>query len=386
MIAKINGIKLIGSCVVLGEKCVEIESELEAIFKGDINRLERVKRACGLKTRFLSDDNCFFSDLAKSAANNLFLGICKKILNQDSIKNESFAQNYEDKIKTLKESIKLCICVGQGMDFLTPASACFLAGELGLKNDCAAFDINQACAGFTYGLYSAASALSFSEKGTKALLFCGDVFSKLCSKNDPSLRPLIGDGVAAILLEKCEDSIESNNEIIFELGSNGSKFYELIAPGIRNDREALAKKFPQATIFQSDRYFDGAFMNGGAIFDFALQTAPTSLNAALQAAQTKQQELDFIFLHQANDFLIENIRRKLELPKEKVPNGICGKFGNLSAASIPACICETLTQTTNKNPLKVAFCGFGAGLSWGSAILQISNDFYCEKIKIYNSS
>ena len=110
------------------------------------------------------------------------------------------------------------------------------------------------------------------------------------------------------------------------------------------------------------------FMDGMNVFSFGILKAPESINLLLSRFNIPLQEIDHFVFHQANMFLNEKIRKKLNIEADKVLYSL-KDFGNTSSASIP------LTLTVNKNavgsgPKKIVACGFGVGLSWGSVIFN----------------
>ncbi len=431
-----------GICTIVPPKTIDIDSELDSIYKGDKKALERIKKVIGLQTRHIAQKHITASDLGELAAKRLL-----------------------ESLQIPKESIDALIFVTQSPDYFCPASACYLHGKLGLSQSCLSFDINQACAGYLYGLYMAYS-LCDSGAANRVLLIVGDTLSKFVNPLDSNLAPMIGDGVSATFLERIDfaykNSIDSslmeshnansraystakngkntktshsqnrkdlntqgfvagfgNNEVLdsifagnaiesksfnnikenqafntkqiqkayFELGSDGSKFYQLIIP-------EGACRIPTKDIITDSKVWQTSemrslrdlYMDGAEIFNFAIMQYPKTFHTIMEYAQCDKTNIDYFFFHQANKYIVDNIARRLKLDTDKVPNTTTNKYGNLSGCSIPATICDTLAPLAHnglEQPLKVHLAGFGAGLTWGNAVLILDRGFQCQKVEIY---
>ena len=433
-----------GIYTIVPPKVIDIDSELDTIYKGDKKGLERIKKVIGLQTRHIAEKHITASDLGLQAATRLL-----------------------ESLEVERESIDALIFVTQSPDYFCPASACYLQGKLGLSQSCLSFDINQACAGYLYGLYVAHS-LCDSGGANRVLLIVGDTLSKFVNPLDSNLAPMMGDGVSATLLERssnsslghsvlsdksgsaspcslqrtlsashsqdshnpnfssqsleCRDSsdtesqadstkLDSNNSTnttaevslseqsaksikettqnkhYFELGSDGSKFHQLIIP-------QGACRIPTKEIITDSKVWETSesrslkdlYMDGAEIFSFAVSTYPKTFQGIIDYAQCDKEAIDYFFFHQANKYIVDNITRSLGLPKEKVPNTTTNKYGNLSGCSIPATICDTLAGLASnglETPLRVHLAGFGAGLAWGNAVVTLDKGFKCQKVGIY---
>lgn len=328
-----------------------------------------------------------------------------------------------------RDSIDALVFVTQSPDYFCPASACYLHGQLGLSQTCLSFDINQACAGYLYGLYVAHS-LCDSGAANRVLLIVGDTLSKFVNPLDSNLAPMMGDGVSATLLERSDltynngvyssptqshkensktcfiadsKNIKPKNLIkwkihknfdaaqttkaYFELGSDGSKFYQLIIPE-GACRVPTQEIITDPKIWQTNetRGLKDLYMDGAEIFSFAVSTYPKTFQSLLDYAQCDKDTIDYFFFHQANKYIVDNIMRSLGLQKEKVPNTTTNRYGNLSGCSIPATICDTLAPFADNgldSALRVHLAGFRAGLAWGNALVTLDRGFRCQKVGIY---
>ena len=249
-----------------------------------------------------------------------------------------------------RDSFDGIILVTQSPDYDAPATSHILHLRLGLSKNCMAFDINLACSGFVYGVYIAASMIK-AKALERVLLCCGEaqVHSYLTPQDDPSLSMMLGDAGCAVIIEKGDDTIKGT------LNADGSGYRALITPGFRN---RVKTDFDH---LQYERVCNK--MDGPTIFEFAIKTEPMYINGFLDTFHETMDDFDYCVLHQANRFILEHIRRKLRLPKEKMPISI-ERYGNTSGVSIPLAIADLCPQL-KKNVNRFIVSGFGAGLSWG---------------------
>ena len=126
-------------------------------------------------------------------------------------------------------------------------------------------------------------------------------------------------------------------------------------------------------------HLNQTYMNGKAIFDFTLNVVPSHITQFLSDCSTNQDQLDYIFLHQANKQIVNAIAEKLEVPISKVPSTTFSRYGNLSSASIPAVICDQFGKDGDTGNKTILFCGFGVGLSWGSCLWK-PQQCYCSSV------
>lgn len=262
-----------------------------------------------------------------------------------------------------REEIGLLVFVSHTQDYKLPSTACILQARLGLSKEAMAFDVPLGCSGFVYGLGIVGSIVS---QGTikKALLLVGNTQSVYASPEDKSTALLFGDGGSAIALEfdpAQEDSIKLHYQ------TDGAGYEALIVPdgGCRhpfNEHSADMEEFDEG--IRRSRLHEK--MDGGAVFTFGLFSVPKSLNALLKQFEIDLESIDYLLLHQANKFMLDSIRKKLKLPEEKVPLNI-DRFGNTSGASIPLLMVTEMQEQLRNRKLKHLACGFGVGLSLGSA-------------------
>ena len=263
-----------------------------------------------------------------------------------------------------KSTIDALIFVSQTSDYHQPATAPILQHRLGLSKDTLSFDINLACSGYVYGL-SAAYAYACQPGINRVLLLVGETMSKIVSRRDKVNTPLFGDAGTATLVEKGE-----YGKSVFSLHSDGSGSEVMMIPdgGFRNPTslDSLAEETDANGDVRTRLQFR---MDGMAVFNFGMSEEPRDVKNLLAEAGLELSQLDLLIYHQANKFMTDFFTKWLKFDKAKTPYSI-RKFGNTSSASIPLTV---VTEVKEKYPERknVIFSGFGAGLSWGSVLLDL---------------
>ena len=263
------------------------------------------------------------------------------------------------------KTVGVLLFAGSYLDYWVPPTALVLHKRLGLSMDCIAYDFDLACSGIIYGLQLAASLLQCST-ASRALLLVGDSTSKTISIQDTS-RLLFGDGGAAILLEK----VEETTPMQFGLRSDGSRFKSIIVPagGFRNpDAPREAVKWADGNI-RSDY---NLYMNGMDVFSFTMTDVPALFKEFMEQYQISAQDCDALVMHQPNAFIIRHLAKKIKMPMEKVPLSL-DRYGNTSVASIPITLCDAYGGESGET-LRLMLAGFGVGLSWGIAALSLETN------------
>lgn len=264
--------------------------------------------------------------------------------------------------KYQKDSFDAIILVTQTPDYLFPATSHVLQYRLGLPKDCIAFDINLACSGFIYGVFIASSMIK-SGALNRVLLCCGDAQAHTfwMPQEDQSVAMMFGDAGTATIIERGDDVINTL------LKADGSGYQVLMCPGlhsarVRIDYDHVWNEYKRIC----------HMMDGPATFEFAIRREPESVKEFLESFGNTLDDYDYCVFHQANKFILEHTRKKLHLPKEKMPISI-DRYGNTVGASIPLTIadmCPQLTKDTNR----FLTSGFGAGLSWGVAGFSMTRE------------
>lgn len=263
--------------------------------------------------------------------------------------------------------VEALIFVTQTPDYRLPASACLLQKRLGASKGCAAFDVNQGCSGYVYGLWLA-HCLVEAGAAKKVLLLVGDTSSRLAGSQDRSTAMLFGDAGTASMVERDDSASPAH----FHLGTDGSGAPNLIVPA------GAYRLRPTPDRFEARLRADGnlradtdVYMNGAEIFAFTLREVPKMISQVLAQANWTKDMVDHFVMHQANQFMLKHLAKRMALPTEKVPLSIAD-LGNTSSASIPATMTHSLISIlSGTQSHKLLLAGFGVGYSWGAAALTL---------------
>lgn len=240
-------------------------------------------------------------------------------------------------------------------------SACAVQASIGATK-AAAFDLTAACSGFVMGL---ATASQFIRAGTyKTIVVIGaDALSRYIDWRDRSTCILFGDGSGAVVLRASEDGDAPCGLLGIDMHSDGNGMKHLNCPfaGTGNKPASdAASKYAE---------YSNLAMNGQEVFKFAVRAVPTVLGAALDKAGLTTEDIDWLVLHQANMRILSAAADRLGIPSERVIANL-SEYGNTSAASIPLALDEAVRRGDIKKGDVLGLAGFGAGLSWASAIVR----------------
>ncbi|QDW20863.1 ketoacyl-ACP synthase III [Flavobacterium sp. KBS0721] len=304
----------------------------------------------------------------------------RRIVTKEICTSDLCCEAAEKLIKDLnwqKEEIEIVVFVSQTADYILPVSAAILQDRLGLSTNCIAFDVPLGCSGYVYGISIIASMM----KATgikKGLLLAGDTSSKLLSKSDKSTIPLFGDGGSATAFELDEEA----DNLLFDLGTDGSGYKAIMVPdgGSRNriNQDSLKVVNIEEGI---SRNACNLVLDGMDVFGFGISQAPKTVNKLIEKFEIDKDAIDHFVFHQANLMMNKMIVKKLKLPVEKVPYSLKG-FGNTSSTTIPLTIVTELKESLANNNKDLIICGFGVGLSWGTAKIKLDNVVISDLIEI----
>jgi 3-oxoacyl-[acyl-carrier-protein] synthase III len=238
-------------------------------------------------------------------------------------------------------------------DMAFPATAALLADELG-SSDAAAYDLSAGCTGFMYALAQAYGMLA-GGLARRALVVGGDILSRILDWGDRSTLVLFGDGAGAVVLEQ----VDGGGFLGFELGADGGGGKELLLPG------------SGSRISENGNGY--LTMNGREVFRFATRVMVTSAEAVLEECGKTVDDIDVYVPHQANVRIIDHAARKLGIPEEKVVVNV-DRYGNTSSGSIPLALADAAADGRLKPGKLVLMTGMGAGLTWGSALIEWTHD------------
>lgn len=250
--------------------------------------VEKVASKVGVNKRHIAEANETAGDLAEKAALKLF-------------------QEYN----IPPTDIDFLMFCTQSSDYFLPSTACILQNRLGIPTSSGAFDYNLGCSGCIYGL-ALAKGLIMSGAAKNILLLTAETYNKYLHPTDKSNKSIFGDGAAACLIST--GGFAEIGEFVF--GTDGSGAENLIV------KTGAARIKEKTGFYETDdeghtRYDDYLYMNGGAIFNFTLDTVPTLMNDVLAKNNLNKESIDYYIFHQANKFMLNTIRKVCVLPKDK---------------------------------------------------------------------
>ncbi len=241
------------------------------------------------------------------------------------------------------EDIDLLILCTSTPDQIIPATSSVIQSELGLH--CAAFDLNAACAGFVYGLVTAAS---FIASGAHRVLVIGsETLSRIVDWTDRSTAVLFGDGAGAVVVEE----VPGDSSLLgWDVGVDGT-----LQPILYADLGGYLQ------------------MVGKEVFRRAVRATVESSLAAMERAKVTADDIALFVPHQANSRIIEAACSRLEIPLERAAI-MLDRTGNTSSASIPLALVEAVEAGRVADGDLILMSGFGAGMTWASAVWRWSAD------------
>jgi 3-oxoacyl-[acyl-carrier-protein] synthase-3 len=290
---------------------------------------EWIQERTGIKRRHIAADDESTSDLALAAANQAL-----------------------DMAGLTAEDIDLIIIATTTPDKVFPGTACIVQRRLGIGG-CAAFDIQAACSGFVYGLDLADRHIRTG--GAKnALVIGAETLSRLTNWEDRTTAVLFGDGAGAVVLQETDEPgiisthihADGQYEDLLQVPQGVSNGYDITRAG-----EAFIQ------------------MNGNAVFRRAVATLDSIARETLDKNNIDKHDLDWFVPHQANMRIISAAAKKLDMPMERVIVTV-DEHANTSAASIPLALDVAVRDGRIKRGELLLFEAFGAGFTWGSALLR----------------
>ena len=240
-------------------------------------------------------------------------------------------------------------------------SAPRLQGSLGASN-AAAFDLTAACSGFLFAVVTAAQYLRTGAM-RRILVVGADQLSRWVDWDDRRSCVLFGDAAGALVLEASDDGQDDLEG--FLLRSDGSRGGVLQLPQREEHQPLIADATHQRGGFHTIQ------MNGQEVYKFAVREVPAILQSLLSNTGTQPEQLDWLLLHQANQRILDAVADRFKIPHGKVLSNLSA-YGNTSAATIPLMLDEAVRDGRIQPGHRLASSGFGAGLSWGAALLRWS--------------
>ena len=312
-----------------------------------VKERERLVRNIGILNRRIVRDWECFSDLA--------------LISSEQIISE---------LNWKKDEIDAFIVITQSPDYLLPSTAIILQDKLGLSKKTIAFDINLGCSGYAFGIHVLGSMIATGSI-KKALLVIGDKSASIKS-------PLFSDAASTTALEFDSQA----KPIYFDLNSDGSGFKAIYKPvGGHREPYGTQHSVPLRNDSGLLTWPDELILDGPGIMNFSIQLIPPAVIDLLSFSGVNKEEIDYFIFHQANKMINETIRKKLDLPAEKVPSSLLN-YGNTSGASIPLTMTTQVGLELEKKSHKILCYGFGVGLSWGGLIMDISDAKFPSAIEL----
>ena len=360
---KLNSVHIDAVFTSVPEKNIHIQDEIQ-YYGNSEKRVDRTRKMIGTDRRCIAWPGITAADLCFDAATRL-IADCK----------------------IDKSTIDALIFVTQTPDYDLPASACILQNALGLSTSCAAFDVNQGCSGYVYGLWLAAGLIA-SGACARVLLLAGEAADYYRNPDNRIIAPIFGDGGSATLLSRHEGV----SPMSFLLGTDGSGHGAIIRPAGRA-RLPYSRIAQENACFFEDIYSENGtpwrlnevYMDGAKVFEFTINSIPKHIKEFMQQAEVTPESIDWLLLHQANKQIVDVIGEKAGFPMDKVPSRTFSRYGNLSSASIPAAICDLFSEQSMSGRESILLCGYGVGLSWASCLFE-AKDIICSPVHTYSVS
>jgi 3-oxoacyl-[acyl-carrier-protein] synthase-3 len=297
----------------------------------------------GVTSRYVVDGIVTASDLAVDAANKMF--------------NEN---------KINRDEIDFLIFCSTEFDHYTPTTAAILQSRLQLQNSTGAIDIVSSCTGFSHSL-SIAKGMIEGNGFKNVLLLCVSTLTKTFHKKDANSHFLFGDAATAILVSSREEY--GIGEFVF--GTDGGRHEYIIVrdgggrtPINNNSFDEEENEYGNVTCRAN------FYMNGTGVFLFGIKTVPKLVQDILIKNNTLFDNIDFFIFHQANEFLLKTLQKKMGIPNEKFVLSM-KETGNTVAATIPIALNSLNKNNKVKKGDKVLIAAFGTGLTWGGTIITI---------------
>lgn len=300
---------------------------------------ERIQDKVGIRKRHVADDSDTALDLAFRASEQI--------------------------VSKTSGGIDFIILCTQSPDYYLPTTACLLQEKLGLPDTVGSLDINLGCSGYIYGL-ALAKGLLATGISRNLLFVTSETYTKHIYIKDIANRAIFGDAAAATLISKHD--IDKIGE--FTLGSDGRGRDNLI---VRNGglKNPFLLNAPEIEYGSGNFYTsNNLYMNGPEIYNFTIDKVPPLVLKNLEVNELSLNDIDYFIFHQANQFMLDYLRRKIGIPQDKFCIDLAD-YGNTVSCTIPIALQNALKNGVIKQGYKVMLVGFGVGYSWGAVIVEI---------------
>ena len=255
------------------------------------------------------------------------------------------------------EELDLIIVATLTPDYLMPSVAVLVQQALGAKR-AGAFDLSATCSGFLYGL-SIADKFVREDPKRKILVIGSEVLSHKTNWEDRTTCVLFGDGAGAVVVTGSLDG--KRGVLSTHLHADGSLWHLLTLKGGGSLYPPFDPRLPR------EEYY--IRMQGREVFKQAVRAMESVTLEALETGGLRPEEITLFIPHQANIRIIEFLRERLGLPKERVFVNI-HKYGNTSAASIPMALDEAVEEGRLCPGDPVLMVAFGGGFTWAAVLMR----------------
>lgn len=324
----------------LPEKILTNEALIEKFPEWSV---EKIADKTGIKERRIAEENVCSSDIGILS--------CEKLFKEHNID---------------RNEVDFLILCTQSPDYFLPTTACIMQEKLGIPTAAGAFDFNLGCSGYVYGL-SLAKGLIETGAAQNILLVMAETYSKFIHPSDKSVRTIFGDAAAATLLTiENSDVKEPIGSFVFGTDGRGANNLIVKTGGMRYPIKTDSKVTDE---FGNVHDENSLYMNGSEIFIFTLGIVPKTMKEVLQKANLNQEDIDLFVFHQANQYMLTELRKKLKIPEEKFYIHL-ENCGNTVSSTIPIALYHAMKEGKVSKGSKVLIMGFGVGYSWAGAILQ----------------
>ncbi|MDD9941525.1 MAG: ketoacyl-ACP synthase III [Myxococcales bacterium] len=239
-----------------------------------------------------------------------------------------------------------------------PACAVYLQQKLGVTNNCPSFDLSAACAGFIYGL-GVADAFIRASQSRYVLVVGVELLSRVIDWQDRATCVLFGDGAGAAVLGPSDG--DGRGIVSTHLYSDGSKANDLHIPG-----GGTLMPF-SAEVLERREYY--VRMNGQEVFKYAVRAISRAAGTAIESNGLTPNDIDWVMPHQANKRILDGVRQRCGVPKERFFINI-EETANTSSASVPIVLDQAVRSGHVRRGQNLVFCALGGGFSWGSALVR----------------
>lgn len=293
---------------------------------------EWIRTRTGIQERRVAEPGTATSDLATEAA------------------REALAQ-----ARLQPQDVDLLIVATTTPDMLFPSTSCLVQQRLGARA-AVCFDLSAACSGSVFAMVTAQQYL-LTGRYRNALVVGAEVLSSFIDWTDRSTCVLFGDGAGACVMAP----VDRGGILATDMGSDGSAAELLYMPG-------GGSKYPPSHA-SVDQRLHFLRMNGTEVFKLAVRRMAESAKRVIEEARIPPEHVECFIPHQANTRIIEAVAKWADLPLERVYMNL-QRYGNTSAASNLIALYEAVRDGVIRREDHVVMVAFGAGLTWGSILLQ----------------